>query len=139
MRRGRLRCLGSIQHLKNKFGLGYLLDIKLALSAVRVNLLIDHDDHKRAPQMQNLALRSNNAVMLLQQEFPYASLMDRRSTRLQFHIPQQQLGLSSLSKLFLFLNQHKEILGIAEFAITQSSLEQIFISVAQNYIFALKN
>lgn len=29
MRSGRLRCLGSVQHLKNRFGAGYVLSLRL--------------------------------------------------------------------------------------------------------------
>lgn len=29
MRKGRLRCLGSVQHLKNRFGAGYVLEVRL--------------------------------------------------------------------------------------------------------------
>ena len=29
MRAGRLRCLGSVQHLKNRFGAGYVLEARL--------------------------------------------------------------------------------------------------------------
>ena len=30
---GRLRCLGPVQHLKNRFGAGYVLDLRLAGAA----------------------------------------------------------------------------------------------------------
>ena len=30
MRHGKLRCLGSVQHLKNRFGAGYVLEVRLA-------------------------------------------------------------------------------------------------------------
>ena len=29
MRAGKLRCLGSVQHLKNRFGAGYMLEVRL--------------------------------------------------------------------------------------------------------------
>ena len=30
MRQGKLRCLGSVQHLKNRFGAGYVLEVRLS-------------------------------------------------------------------------------------------------------------
>lgn len=29
MRQGKLKCLGSVQHLKNRFGAGYMLEVRL--------------------------------------------------------------------------------------------------------------
>ena len=30
---GRLRCLGSVQHLKSRYGAGYMFEVKLAIEA----------------------------------------------------------------------------------------------------------
>ncbi len=35
MRAGRLRCLGSVQHLKNRFGAGYVLQLRIATPGER--------------------------------------------------------------------------------------------------------
>ncbi|XP_043210381.1 phospholipid-transporting ATPase ABCA3-like, partial [Amphibalanus amphitrite] len=79
MVRGNLRCLGSTQHLKNKYGGGYMLEMKLGAG----------DD---------LSDRIAEARRLVSEVFPAAILEESYGERLRYKIPQQDVG--SLSKGF---------------------------------------
>lgn len=91
MVKGELRCLGSTQHLKNLYGAGYTLEMKLrggdstptSSSAARITKLKDF--------VSNL--------------FQEAVLQESFADRLVFSVPQQ--SVSSLANCFLELERGK--------------------------------
>ncbi|CAI9593708.1 unnamed protein product [Staurois parvus] len=86
---GKLRCIGSIQHLKSKFGKGYLLEIKLK-DTQQVNVI-------------------HQEVLRL---FPKAAKQDRFSSLLVYKIPMD--NVQSLSQAFLHLENGKIIQLVME-------------------------
>merc|ERR1719158_2385505 len=100
---GRLRCLGTTQHLKNKFGKGYSMEIRT------------NDE-------------SGDAVSAwVQKEFPTADCVERMGGQLRYDIPQEGI---QLSKIFRTLSNSKQALGLADFAVSQTTLEQVFVKFA---------
>ncbi|XP_040186089.1 ABC-type organic anion transporter ABCA8-like [Rana temporaria] len=103
---GKLRCIGSIQHLKSKFGKGYLLEIKLK-------------DTQQADVIHQEVLRL----------FPQAARQDRFSSLLVYKIPMD--NVQSLSQAFLHLENAKQTYNMEEYNFSQSTLEQVFLELAK--------
>jgi ABC-type multidrug transport system ATPase subunit len=103
MVKGTLKCLGPIQHLKNRLGEGYLLDINTAPS----NL----------PRIKDYVARN----------FSGAKLAECHGGRIKFRLPKSTL---SLAQIFREMETVKSQMGIEDYSINQTSLEQIFLSIA---------
>lgn len=106
---GKLRCIGSIQYLKSKFGKGYKLDIKLKDGVLNTN------DKTKA---------------FIESNFPGACLEEEYPLFLKFEIPSNE---SSLTKIFKLIEENKSSLEIEDYNISQTSLEQIFLSVVKKH------
>jgi ABC-type multidrug transport system ATPase subunit len=102
---GRLRCLGTAQHIKNKFGAGYQLD---------VNTTLEHGD-----------LLSDGIHKL----FSAARLLERHEGVMKFQLPLVQ-G-QALADIFEIVENSKASLHISDYSVSQTSLEQIFIHFAK--------
>jgi LSD1 subclass zinc finger protein len=100
---GRLRCHGSVAHLKHVHGGGYSLEL-------------------RAP-----ADAAGRVAAFLAEALPAAALAEEHSGRLTYHIPRAAIGLADV---FERLEGAREALGIWDYSITQCSLEQIFVAFA---------
>lgn len=107
MVQGRFRCLGSPQHLKSKFGSGYALRAKVRC------------DGRQA------ALEEFKAFVHL--TFPGSVLEDEHQGMVHYHLP--GVGLS-WAKVFGILEKAKEKLGVDDYSVSQTSLEQVFLSFA---------
>lgn len=101
---GSFSCLGSIQHLKNKFSKGFVLNIKMAKR--------DDEEHL------NLVLNK------VKEAFPTAELKEVLLDLLTFHINTTEL---KWSKVFEELAKIKQEVGISDYTLTQSSLESVFL------------
>lgn len=101
---GSFSCIGSIQHLKNKFSKGFVLTIKMAKR--------DGDE----TSFTNVFNRVKTA-------FPMAELKERFLDLLTFHINSPEL---KWSEVFEELAKIKREIGIADYTMTQSSLESVF-------------
>ncbi|DBA79628.1 TPA: ATP-binding cassette sub- A member 2 [Trebouxia sp. C0004] len=104
MTAGRMRCLGTVQHLKNRFGAGYCLDMRLQPA------------------------RLEDAVAFVQRQCPTAQLLNRTADRISFSIPQQGLDLPAL---FAAVESNRSTLQIDDYSLSQTTLEQVFVALAQ--------
>ncbi|KAL3693440.1 hypothetical protein R1sor_007091 [Riccia sorocarpa] len=102
---GSLMCLGSIQHLKSRFGSGYNLEMRCRRP---------EDIHK----IHEFVSRS----------FPGSKLDEQHSTRVKYCIPVEGV---TLSKVFGEIEAEKDSIGLEDYNVSQSTLEQIFISFAK--------
>lgn len=167
---GRLRCIGSNQHLKARFGKGYQLEVRLkspVLSAMdefvqkwtlpeqigpdTVSQLcgrigdaqratwicagceeghVVHSAFERSGRvsakvfaewwlLEDVALGLAN---FLNENFPGNEVVERHDRTLRFRLP----PTSSLADVFRSLEHSRENLCLAEYGISQTSLEQIF-------------
>ncbi|XP_025412978.1 ABC transporter A family member 1-like isoform X2 [Sipha flava] len=105
MVKGQLRCLGSTQYLKNLYGAGYTLEIKLKPHG-------DMDDVK------NFVITS----------FPNAIQEEEFADRLVFGVPQSTV--ISLAQCFLNLENAKNMYDIQEYSFGQTTLEQVYLKFA---------
>ncbi|XP_023798605.1 ATP-binding cassette sub-family A member 7 [Cyanistes caeruleus] len=101
---GRFRCLGSVQHLKNRFGDGYTVVV-------------------RAGGPGPAAVQT-----LLQQHFPGIVLREQHGGLLQYHLPAR---VTSLATVFSLLAAHRGPCHIEDYSVSQTTLDQVFVHFAQ--------
>ena len=113
MIKGVMRCIGSLQHLKNKYGAGYVLEIKWSQNT-------DQSFGHKIKQKIELFLTK-------------AVVKEEYNNRLILDIPQQ--SVESLSKIFRFLEDLKRNEdSIEEYSFSQKTIEQVFIDFAKQQI-----
>ncbi|KAM6163399.1 ATP-binding cassette sub-family A member 9 [Rhynchocyon petersi] len=103
---GRLRCIGSIQHLKSKFGKDYLLEMKV----------------KTPDQVEPL----HREILRL---FPQAARQDRYSSLMVYKLPVEDV--KPLSQAFFKLETVKQSFDLEEYSLSQSTLEQVFLELSK--------
>uniref|UniRef100_A0AAR2JBD8 P-type phospholipid transporter n=1 Tax=Pygocentrus nattereri TaxID=42514 RepID=A0AAR2JBD8_PYGNA len=103
---GRFRCLGSVQHLKNRFGDGYTIILRVA----GLN-----------PDLQPV-------IKFIESELPGSTLKEKHRNMLQYQLPS---SLCSLAHIFSILAKHKDILRIEDYSVSQTTLDQFIICVEQ--------
>ncbi|XP_043820045.1 ATP-binding cassette sub-family A member 9-like isoform X2 [Dromiciops gliroides] len=104
---GQLRCIGSIQHLKSKFGKNYLLEIKVKEPG-QINPL--HDE-----------------ILKL---FPRAARQERYSSLMVYKLPMEDV--QPLSQAFSKLEAAKCAFNLEEYSLSQSTLEQVFLELSKD-------
>uniref|UniRef100_A0A4W3K4G8 ATP binding cassette subfamily A member 5 n=1 Tax=Callorhinchus milii TaxID=7868 RepID=A0A4W3K4G8_CALMI len=107
---GQLRCIGTIQHLKSKYGGGYTLEMKLK---------------DEVAELQRIA-EIHEKIM---QIFPHASRQESFAAMLTYKIPKEDV--KSLSEAFSQLEEAKHEFVIEEYSFSQSTLEQVFMEFAK--------
>uniref|UniRef100_A0A8C0YNQ4 ABC transporter domain-containing protein n=1 Tax=Cyprinus carpio carpio TaxID=630221 RepID=A0A8C0YNQ4_CYPCA len=107
---GQLRCIGSIQHLKGKFGRGYSLEINL---------------REELTGLQEVALLHKEILKI----FPHAARQDSFATLMVYKIPMEDV--KSLAKSFAQLESAKQNFNFEEYNFSQSTLEQVFMEFAK--------
>ncbi|CAF3526948.1 unnamed protein product [Rotaria sp. Silwood1] len=104
---GQLACLGTIQHLKSKFGQGYTIEIKVRSTDNDINVIT----------IQNV-----QSFLLSQEQYHVEVKETTQSTGLF------QIVGSTPAELFQLLEENKQRLNIETYTISQTTLEQIFLS-----------
>ncbi|XP_075582539.1 phospholipid-transporting ATPase ABCA1 isoform X4 [Pelecanus crispus] len=104
---GRFRCLGSVQHLKNRFGDGYTIVVRIAGA---------NPDLKPVEEFFGHA-------------FPGSVLKEKHRNMLQYQLPS---SLSSLARIFSILSQNKKRLHIEDYSVSQTTLDQVFVNFAKD-------
>lgn len=108
MVKGTFQCLGTIQHLKSKFGDGYIVTMKI--KSPKDGLLPD----------------LNPVEQFFHGNFPGSVQRERHYNMLQY-----QVAASSLARIFRLLISHKDSLLIEEYSVTQTTLDQVFVNFAK--------
>ncbi|XP_051713429.2 retinal-specific phospholipid-transporting ATPase ABCA4 isoform X1 [Oryctolagus cuniculus] len=108
MVKGTFQCLGTIQHLKYKFGDGYIVTMKI-----------------RSPK-DDVLPDLNPVEQFFQGNFPGSVQRERHYNMLQY-----QVSSSSLARIFQLLISHKDSLFIEEYSVTQTTLDQVFVNFAK--------
>jgi len=117
---GQLRCIGTAQHLKSRYGKGYQLDLTLTQQTV------NGDESEKAETLEKL----QNA---LAKSFGTISLIENNGSRVSYELVKSEAQLK-LGAMFNILeemkNGHFEAV-IEAYALSQTTLEQIFIRMAK--------
>lgn len=112
---GNFKCLGSSQHLKDKFIKGYTLTI-------RVKKSIGGTDHLAETRPIEVFIQTN---------FPTAALKERHQEMLTYYVSDRNIPCS---KMFGTLERGKNELNIEDYSLGQSSLEQVFLTLTKQQI-----
>ncbi|EGC30600.1 hypothetical protein DICPUDRAFT_41231 [Dictyostelium purpureum] len=104
MKDGKFTCLGSIQHVKNKFGAGYSFDVKFKREYFE------------------------NGVETVLHNFPNARLLDQHDLIASFELPNEASNPVKVSRIF---NTLQNDLGsiLDDYSVSQTSLEQVFLKL----------
>ncbi|BES90140.1 ATP-Hypothetical protein cassette sub-family A member [Nesidiocoris tenuis] len=110
MVKGYMKCIGTIPRLKNVYGHGYVLLVKLIFSCTEQE--------------------SNDTLAQIERSFaPYIRLQDQQHGLFNFHIDSRGV---KLHKVFQIMNTMVESQDkIEDFSISDISLEQVFLSLAK--------
>ncbi|XP_014775872.1 uncharacterized protein LOC106873159 [Octopus bimaculoides] len=103
---GQFKCIGSPQHLKNKFSKGYSLSINLK------EILSD----------------SSNLDKYVFENFPGSEKKDSHNTTLQYSIPK---NTSKVASIFEVLEKGKNLFAIQDYAVSQTTLDMVFLGFAK--------
>ncbi|THD28532.1 ATP-binding cassette subfamily A (ABC1) member 3 [Fasciola hepatica] len=147
---GRFKCLGTCQHLKDRFGRGYSLAIQVSAPThtpsecdspaescrsmdSSSSFTFDPDTQDADNLMSQVALNDvvNQTMRFVAQSFPEARLVDRHQGLLQYHFPLPARGNLDLGRIFGLLEENKSRLNVINYSVSQTSLEQIFIDLAK--------
>ncbi|XP_075869832.1 retinal-specific phospholipid-transporting ATPase ABCA4a [Nelusetta ayraudi] len=105
---GSFKCLGTIQHLKYKFGDGYVVTMKI-----------------RAPKPSG-APDLNVAEAFMESTFPGCIQREKHYNTLQYKV-----SSSSLARIFQMVLANKEKLNIEDYSVSQTTLDQVFVNFAK--------
>ncbi|XP_051653682.1 ATP-binding cassette sub-family A member 10-like [Manacus candei] len=103
---GQLRCIGSIQYLKNKFGKGYLLEIK-----------VKDPEHTDLLHAEILKI------------FPSAARQERFPSLLVYKVPMEDA--LPLSQSFSKLEEAKRSCNLEEYSFSLNTLTQVFLELSR--------
>jgi ATP-binding cassette, subfamily A (ABC1), member 1 len=121
MSRGQFQCFGSVQHLKSKYGQGYGLIMKCRRrirGQSEENTSHDNDDvTKRVEEFMSYYV-------------PESELKDRQQNTLFYQIQVNRTKSKSISYIFSLIEENKHLLDLETYSLTQTSLEQVFLSFA---------
>ncbi|KAM9347110.1 glucosylceramide transporter ABCA12 [Symphorus nematophorus] len=109
MVKGQFRCLGSLQHIKNKFGSGFTVKMYLAEASCDTEAITG----------------------FMQRRFPSTYLKDQHSTMVEYHVPVAPGGVADI---FDQLESNKNALQIKHFSVSQTTLDEVFINFAMGKI-----
>uniref|UniRef100_A0A8C4SW48 P-type phospholipid transporter n=1 Tax=Erpetoichthys calabaricus TaxID=27687 RepID=A0A8C4SW48_ERPCA len=101
---GTFKCLGTIQHLKYKFGDGYVVTMKIKSAKPGA-----------PPDL-------NPAESFLEANFPGCLQREKHYNTLQYQIPSP-----SLARIFHLVASNKEKLNIEDYSISQTTLDQVIL------------
>nr|XP_026691296.1 ATP-binding cassette sub-family A member 1-like [Ciona intestinalis] len=103
---GSFKCIGGPQHLKNRYGEGYTITIKVA------------------GNIGNLELVKS----FVEESFPSSIVKESHSSMIMYQIPLED---TKLSFLFDALERNKSRLNIEDYSVSQTTLDEVFVSFAK--------
>ncbi|KAM4564931.1 phospholipid-transporting ATPase ABCA1 [Fundulus diaphanus] len=104
---GRFKCLGSIQHLKNRFGDGYTVIVRVGGSPPALKPVED----------------------FVLETFPDSILKEKHHNTLQYQFPYTQ---GALANIFGQFTSHQHRLDVEDYSVSQTTLDQVFVNFAQH-------
>nr|KAG5700800.1 hypothetical protein BaRGS_035003 [Batillaria attramentaria] len=111
---GKLCCIGSSLFLKDRFGSGYYLT------------LVRKDEEAAGFSLFRLSA-------FLQKFVPEAQLVEDNSMEVCFQMPESAADSGQLTALFAELEKVHDVLGISSYGISDTSLEEVFLRVTEEY------
>ena len=107
---GQFKCLGSPQHLKNKFGEGYTVLAR-----------VSPKDEGAIPDPKQL-------MEFIETKFPGCILKDLHQGMVHYHITDNTF---KWAEIFGIMERAKKDFSIEDYSVSQTTLEQVFINFAR--------
>jgi len=111
MVRGQLRCIGTPEELKSKYVQGYILEC---------HLREDKDGEESLVAIKQYVENS----------FPGSEIFEEHYSLIKFKIPPG----TSFGNMFKVIESEKENLGILQYALSETSLEEVFLSFVRDEV-----
>ncbi|KAK2839661.1 hypothetical protein Q5P01_013401 [Channa striata] len=105
MVKGQFQCLGSLQHIKNRFGSGFTVKMYLAEASCDAGAI----------------------TAFMQRRFPSTYLKDQHSNMVEYHVA---IAPGGVADIFDQLESNKNALQIKHFSVSQTTLDEVFINFA---------
>ncbi|KAM9845375.1 retinal-specific phospholipid-transporting ATPase ABCA4-like [Aulostomus maculatus] len=105
---GTFKCLGTIQHLKYKFGDGYVVTMKIKAAKAG-----------SSPELEPVE-------SFMEGSFPGCVQREKHYNTLQYDI-----ATSSLARIFQLVVSNKDRLSIEDYSVSQTTLDQVFVNFAK--------
>lgn len=141
---GQFKCLGSIQHLKNKFGEGLTFSVKTRPlpPAALASPTLSNPGLTRplspTPTASPIPAAGSAISMsayvpshlkeFVQRNFPGAVLIEAHQGTATYQLPREGLMWADV---FQTIESHKETLGIEDYSVSQTTLDQVFVNFAK--------
>nr|XP_045614978.1 phospholipid-transporting ATPase ABCA3-like isoform X2 [Procambarus clarkii] len=113
---GKFCCIGSPQHLKNKFSEGYSVIIRVCMSS-------SQDGHD--PSLAEMPPEMLTVKHFIEKKFPANHLREMQWGRLEYFIPVEGCTWSSV---FGTIERNRHELPINDYSVTQTTLERVFLT-----------
>ncbi|RMB92752.1 hypothetical protein DUI87_30802 [Hirundo rustica rustica] len=104
---GSFQCIGSLQHIKSRFGRGFTVKMHLNSSTVCTETLTE----------------------FMKSHFPNTCLKDRHFKMVEYHVP---VSAGGVANIFDLLEGNKAAFNIRHFSVSQTTLEEVFINFAKD-------
>lgn len=118
--------IGSPQYIKDKFGKFFIIEVKLSSDELN-ELIIERSSLKKEQQeiVKERDLKENliHSYNGIKEKYSSAEIIERKEQYIKIRIERNDVSIGSL---FGFIESNKDIWGIKEYSIYQSSLEEIF-------------
>lgn len=152
---GQLACIGTTQHLKNKFGRGYQIDARLdteqiggdtgialrAANEIEMSIAPDVDPENPLEPLEllqgdEISQLQSETVARLQEQFESAEILEDYGQSMRILLSNKDVSGNALTlgDVFSKVEVLKEDLHFKSYALSQSSLEQIFIKFAKEQL-----
>lgn len=121
MTAGRLRCVGTSLFLKSRFGIGYYLEAEVVHKSLdEASQIILQFLHQYAPGAARHQENTKGSAM---------AMVAAKRNLLLFQLPIS--SVQAFAELFRDLDQKKSSLGILEYGVSLSTLEEVFFKLGE--------
>ena len=131
---GQFQCLGNIQHLKNKFGTGYSLVIKTKRDLHQLDL-VQKINNFLSMRVRGLKLKGNLNILIKRLLnwllSSFEQFKEQQEQTIYYQIEIDNNRKPSLSEIFSLIEANKNALYIETYTVSQTTLEDVFLSFAR--------
>lgn len=130
--KGRLRCVGTPDHIKNTHGAGYQLEVLVSRSATAESAAQTGSYQRQGSFTSMSGGPAPEVLKFISDLCSNAKLLEHHEGRYLFQLPVLKAvgackGEVSLAALFSWMQAGYEAIGMQDYSISRPSLEQVFI------------
>ncbi|RMZ97609.1 ATP-binding cassette sub-family A member 2 isoform X3, partial [Brachionus plicatilis] len=133
---GSFRCIGSVQHLKTKFGDGYTLTVKLKEMPNYLATISNGStrDQCTSSKSDTTSLSNNKYICMIMNELkksidPYCKLKERNFNNVyQFELRTPQSESYDIGDIYRLIELNKLKFNICDYSLSQNTLDNVFVN-----------